>query len=177
MISENTFLKDLPAQPIQAILTVCDRVLEFDAPKNNKERIEHYDDYLNVISALANYAAAHRLNLDFPELTTNVLSNINRITEFFEALRNSIKSNIEQLSEGNRTPKEDTASLENFFIQDITRKDKQRAQHLLNRLRTLLVESEAFEERHRARCLSRLERLQQALHQEITSGSRLSDFF
>ena len=31
MITENTFMKDLPDQPIQAILTVCDRLLEFDA--------------------------------------------------------------------------------------------------------------------------------------------------
>ena len=176
MITENTFLQDLPDQPIQAILTVCDRILEFDASKNNKQRMEHYDAYLGLISALANYAQAHSLNLDFPELTPNVLSNINRITEFFEALRNSIKSNIEQLSEGNHLQK-GTSSLENFFIQDFTGKDKQQAQHLLNKLRTLLVESKAFEERHKARCLSRLERLQQALHQELTFGNRLSDFF
>ena len=125
------FLQDLPDEPVRAMLIISERVLDFDAEKTNQQRLDAYEDYLNVMAAVENYSHANNLCLDFPDMSTQALTNINRVVEFFETMKNRIERNLQSMNDG-KIPKEDGPAFESYFFKGVTRDDRNRTQNLLN---------------------------------------------
>jgi hypothetical protein len=179
---DNQFFSELPASPILAMQKICDEVIAFDKTKNNEQRMKSYESYLDALSHFYRWAEAHRLHrLEFPNMTPNKLANINRIVEFFYELKNNTEKCILDFS----AKKSDKNGghpykplIEDLFFSEFSASERRKIQSLINQIRTILTESNEFEERHQASMLKSLENLQVALHNGVTSWrQRFSDFF
>jgi hypothetical protein len=168
------FFRDLPGEPVKAVLVVCDRVIAFDAGRTGGERLQGYEMYLDVLSEIVRFSELHDLKLEFPGLTPNRLSNIHRIVEFFHSLRFSIEKNMP--TGRGKSGRVHAQPLESLYFDGLSVSDPVKAQRSLDGLRHLFKSSAEFDPGLKRKLLKRLESLQGELNRAHTPSTGLLDF-
>ncbi len=174
MEADSLFSK-LPREPVKAVHTVCRRVEDFDSTQTNRQRLEHYETYLEILDRFVRFAERFDLRLEYPGLTPNSLANINRITEFFHGLKISIEKNMFLSGkEGDKPAAEQP--VESLFFPGFSVDDHWKAQDRVNELRQLFKTSPDIDLVRRTKLLRRLEALQKELNRADLPRMKLSDF-
>ncbi|MBN1894358.1 hypothetical protein JW906_07670 [bacterium] len=174
MEAESLFSK-LPREPVKAVHALCSRVGDFDSGLTNRQRLEQYETYLDILSRFVRFAEHFDLKLAYPGLTPDSLVNINRITEFFHGLKGSIEKNMLRPGRESGKPASEQP-VESLFFPGFSIQDHLKAQNLVNDLRQLFKTSRDIDPAQRTKLLKRLEALQRALNRADLPGLSLSDF-
>jgi len=169
-MTRQEFMTDLPKNPIKAIALLTSRMVAFDEVKTNQQRINAYEAYLDLYYTFLGYLETLRLNLNVPMLTKDRIKNVNRMMEFFRDTQAAIQRMISN-EDGESS---ETKGLEAILLRELLVSDHDQIQFKINRLRSLVMQSNELEMGFKKRLLKKIEELQKELHRTETFGHKAS---
>lgn len=171
MIFNQELLESLPADPIDGVIRICDRVLNLTSDNREWEPSD-YDAFMEGFALLTSMEAAKLITLPFEvndfETPTTLESDCQALHAYFHKVRSEFRAKLTQ-SKYNQTKARYSAMLGAGFVYEFTQGDLDRVQELLNELRVQIRECPKFAEEHRRRLLLKLERLQAEVHKKMSS--------
>lgn len=173
MLITDEYIDSLPLDPINAVLKITSDFFEFDRQNASvKERLDEYDSYLELYTFLSVYLEENRiLDFEYPILEENRADNINELARFVMTVADGMQA---KQSEYRMSRLRDVfrAQLTNSFSYEFTEGDIKHIQEIINDLRERITAYSGFEAGHRARLLSRLEKLQSEIHKKVSDLDR-----
>lgn len=179
MIYDAKFINNLPDETIYALGKICNRFLAtYDIDPQSEVDQSHmtaaFDDYEEAVKALGfliAFADARNLHFEFPKLSGDRAENVSKILEMFHRIYKDYENQFPNFVLEKSKQKYEI-EFGRTFIYEFPEDDLKRIQELINELRTLISESKEIEENHKARLLSRLEKLQSELHKKVSDLDR-----
>lgn len=170
MFSEE-FLQDLEDDPVQATRTFCNEFSRFDEDLKTRFATSiqdiHFDAFLEAFGFAQVLAEALGLTLGVPALVPSRVDSVKLIRMYVSALRMDCDQQHAHLTvEAAR--RKLAGKFKGRFYYEFSKGDIERAQTLINDIRECLTKSSFFEDAHKQRLLSRLEKLQQELHKKVS---------
>lgn len=169
----DAFLDNLPEDPKQGVIDICDSYNESCENYHGKQLIEIAlkTQTIECHTLLCEYIEHHKAKLPSFEITP--LNEDDPKYNFFYVrdLTKSVKKRVQPLidkSFAEKKRQEYSARFSNEFAYTFSDGDIKRIQELLNQLREFISEYKGFEEQHRRRLLKRLEKLQSELHKKVS---------
>jgi hypothetical protein len=176
MIFGEDDLQLLRDEPVKGIMGVCSYAF---ARMQEGEFSQHEVSVLLEAYALIS-VTLEETNLEVParspSLNGNLESDGQQILAFLRIVEATFRETSVQLTLKSLRSRY-AAALGKSFVYEFTEGDLERVQVLLNELRKELSTSTLFDQAHRSRLLTRLERLQQELHKKISDLDRFWGLF
>lgn len=169
---DEQFIKNLPPEKWEALFALTQYFfLKHKALANTPWR-ETHDQYIEAYALFESFAKANSIAFQFKAPSRISEQNKNLAFEIAQSLDSMARKRIETrntlgLLEEARARY--GSVLGKGFAYVFSDGDLKRIQELINELRTLISDSEQFEEDHKSRLLKRLEKLQQELHKRMSS--------
>jgi len=191
MIDE-TFLDDLPDDPILAGKEICARFEQFESysqtqkgTRYNKDtdgplvnallhfipNIELHDEYVMALGAFEAFCDAHGFLFEFPDLEEDQAKNIRKIIFLFSEAKSRFNEDITYLTLA-RAKEAFSMRLGKNFFYEFSTGDINKIQTLINLLRDEISKAEFIEEKHKQRLLKRLEKTQSEIHKRVSDLDR-----
>ena len=166
------YLDNLPNDPLLALNEIVNRTVDHWGEFSPGAEVNDFDTFLEA-HAIARALAENVQGFDFaaPELTGSPNEMLSTIIEYMEAVKASISKHLVELKMSQFNAKY-AAKYGNIFAYEFSEGDLKRIQVLINELRDVIKESELFEEDHKRRLMSRLERLQSEMHKKMADLDR-----
>lgn len=172
-------LENLPSDRIDALAALCEEFDRFKTVARTGE--EFHEDYLEIHSILKSFIEFRKI--DFVGLSDvsshHAPTNIRGVLDCFNNLKGEIqKRKAIRHAEGHVASKSKhySALFSGISQYEFSDTDYKRIQTLINELRELIVNNEAFSEGHRSRLLKRLEAMQGELHKKTSDIDRFWGF-
>ncbi len=166
MLFSDDFIESIANDPINSVLeiiTITRKNLSHDRDKNYNVCIEGFS---LITSVLDNFKLSLPFHITEPTLVGDI-SDVAKIEVFFNTVKNEFnKKNT--LVKFNTTKSRFDALLAQSFSYEFSQGDLDRVQKLINELREEINTSSLFEQKHKARLLKRLEKLQAELHKKMS---------
>lgn len=167
------FIDNLPDDPHEAARALCREFLEYHSHLVYEEETgdDHYLSYIQAHAVFQALVENYELPVNIPPLGKDRRSNV-------EAAK-QLASSVSDLAESAyvattvRTAKlKFSTKIGRTFQYEFSEGDLDKSQKLLNEIRDLITKSSFFEETHKQRLLSRLERVQSELHKKVSDLDR-----
>ncbi|WP_426339945.1 hypothetical protein ACN9MZ_27345 [Pseudoduganella sp. S-14] len=174
MFFTEEFLDSIRSDPLASVIQICNDTLAAVAQLNRHEWDDEQLDILLEALALINAIEEQELlaiGLSKPntnEIQDRVCSNI---FQYLEQVRDAKEQDRAAVTLSAKQKRFATA-LGNGFAYEFSKPDISRVQQLISELRESIAKSELFDENHRSRLLSRLEKLQAELHKRVSDLDR-----
>jgi hypothetical protein len=173
MIFEEDFLVLISEKPVEGILEVCEKVRQ-SLSDDPREWLEA--DYDVFIEALGLISSMVEMDLIFspyaiPSISGNINEDCKNISEYLARLKEVYQAESSKLKLQSFKAHFKT-NIGNGFKYEFSQGDLDRIQALVNELREHVSKSGDFEEDHKNRLLSRLEKLQAELHKKMSDLDR-----
>jgi hypothetical protein len=169
---DDAFIDNLPDDPDQAALFMCERFREIDSNILELEEADYYYEYAEAFGAMEAFLDILALPLSVPSLGNIKVANIRIIRNFYNEVREQIDKKSISLKVSHVSEKFKKRFGGMFFYQ-LSDGDLKRIQILINELRDLTTNSEIFDANHKERILRKLENLQMELHKKMSSLDKL----
>ncbi|SHG16342.1 hypothetical protein SAMN05216361_1506 [Marisediminitalea aggregata] len=166
------YIDSLPKDPLLALSKVTDKTLDFwdDIPPNSE--LNNIDFFLEAY-AISNGLIEHlpEIRRYSPNLNEHQEKILDNLIVYFKNLKVDISKKLISIKTAHLTEKY-SALLGNSFSYEFSEGDLKRIQELINQLRDHVTSSDYFDENHKTRLLSRLEKLQSELHKKMPDLDR-----
>lgn len=166
MLFNDDFIESIANDPIKSILeiiSITQKNLSHDRDKNYNVFLEGFS---LITSVLDNFKLSLPFHITEPTLVGDI-SDVIKIEVFFNTVKKEFnKKNT--LVKFNTTKSRFDALLAQSFSYEFSQGDLDRVQKLINELREEINTSSLFEQKHKARLLKRLEKLQAELHKKMS---------
>lgn len=168
------FIEALPEDAYEAARLLCDQFYGVDSQidPGHETNDAHYFSYIKAHGILQGFVEAYNLPVEIPPLVEKNRQ-VNTNSTRMLALR------IKDLAEGEFVKSTAQAARLKFatkmgkaFHYEFSEGDLEKSQQLLNEIRDLISKSTLFEESHKRRLLSRLEKVQTELHKKMSDLDR-----
>lgn len=169
MIFNDEFFENLPSDKYEIGIKICRGIVEYDNMRIRVEdKYKSYSAYIDGLGALTAFIQSYDLPYEIPVLTTDKHDSIKSIMMFCNYVLADLEAKI---SDSNFIDSLDKyrGKFAISFNYKFTDGDLTKIQTLINELRTLIVESELFDPKHKERLLDKLERLQKELYKKMSS--------
>lgn len=166
---DDNFLESLPDDPVEGGILICKKIRSLHNQAGGS--IDFYSDYMEAYALLSTYLEINSLNYGLNNLGEDKAQNLNQFMNSVTSIHNSLEQRLHSASVNNFKEKF-KAKLKGGFCYEFSEGDLNRIQVLINELRDKINGFSDFEESHRQRLLSRLERLQSELHKKVSDVDR-----
>lgn len=169
---DDSFSNNLPDDPVLAGRAICEEFLSFHKSLPSGKAIENYDGYVKFLGLFSGFCAAKEIVYKFPNLTGNIMINIEKIYCFFRSIEKSLEEKTtEKTTKGilSQAKEKYTSRFSGGLVYAFSDGDLKQIQNRINELRKYLSESELFDEDHRRRLIIKLENFQAELHKKMSS--------
>lgn len=172
MFFSDEFLATVADDPLAATVLICKTAIaEVQQQMMDGSGWECPQEEV-LFEALGLLTAIHEggllgMGVGFPRIDGNVEENCSKIYQFLQTLQDEKKKDLASV-DLSRIKNRFATLLGTQFSYEFSAADISRIQSLITELREQLTTSELFEEKHRSRLLSRLEKLQAELHKRVS---------
>ena len=166
------YLDNLPNDPLLSLNEIVNKTIDHWSGFAPGSEIDDFDTFLEA-HAIARALAENVKNFDFaaPDLKGSPNEMLACIIEYMEGVKASISTHLVELKMSQFNARY-SAKYGNIFAYEFSEGDLARIQTLINELRDVISESELFENEHKQRLMSRLERLQSEMHKKMADLDR-----
>lgn len=166
MLFSDEFVESISNAPNESVLRII-KIVE-DSLSDNVQR--NYSFYLEGYCLITSVIETFNLQLPFNIIKPTLIGeigDISKIEYFFTVIKKEFnKKNI--LNNYDTKKNRFDTLLKQSFSYEFSQGDLNRVQELINELREEISKSQLFEEKHKARLLKRLEKLQSELHKKMS---------
>ena len=176
MYFEDEFIKSLPDEPREAVISVCQRYNQIAHSKRGADQNTRHQLVLEGHAFLEILLKSRGVPAVTVSITGKAEQDIDIVKKWVGDVLESMKTKL------SRSSYEDyvntySIKLGTMFHYEFSEGDLEKIQGLLNELRDLISETQELEEDHRHRLLKRLEKLQSELHKKVSDLDRFWGFF
>ena len=170
ILFNDQFIDELSPDRSIAIHQISERLFKF-LGTNGSPAQNNYEVMLEALAIIQEYMKAHSLEFNFPTLSDSRETDSQLILKFFQEL---YKVSDNQLKKTDYEKKREHFALKfnSIFNYEFSQGDLDRIQSLINEIRSILTDSEKFEEKYKSRLLKRLEKFQSELHKKVSDLDR-----
>jgi len=174
---EQNFIDWLSENPIEGIVSACDKVTEklTELDTGNEEWIEAEHELLWDASSFIQFALEENGLPNVEELppVTDIRSeNCQALVNYIKNIKLSLQGHAYELKIHTYKNRYTTA-FKSSFAYEFSQGDLERVQNLINELRGHIADSQSLDSKHRQRLLNKLEKLQSELHKKVGDMDRL----
>ncbi len=164
------FIESLPEDRTKAAHRMCELFREND-DLNQQHDINDYESYIKALGQFQAFCETAGFTIKIPILRTSRVDNVESIRNFFNNIFTELDKQVANVIL-NTAKEQYLLKFGKIFCYEFTDGDLEKIQKSLDELRGMVVASSLFEGDHKARILSRLERLQAELHKRMSSLDR-----
>ena len=169
MLFDEVFLAELSEKPVEGVLAICAKVRAAIVHNSNGWNEREYEVLLEALALVSSLVELNIVTSPYavPQLVGNLAEDCREISEYLDSLEEDYATKTSRLKIQN-FKKHFIVILGNGFKYEFSQGDLDRIQALVNELREHVSKSNDFEESHKSRLLSRLEKLQAELHKKMS---------
>ncbi len=171
-----SFIQSIPEERNSGAMWIIDSFFEFIESLNQDERVNEHDMYIEYYHLLEGFLSSKDYNIKHVDFGSSFLKNIDNVVEVFVE-ENDFFTNKITKEKVNNSKERYSRIFGNSFVYEFAQEDIDRIQILINELREIVSKSDFFEEKHQARLLRRLEKLQSELHKKVSDVDRFWGLF
>lgn len=165
------FIKSLPKEPNEGIVTICQ---EFRRRWSLKT-VDRFDLIIEGFALISTYSEAYNLGINVPQITRSSQKFMEIAQNFISQLITDFKPKA-HLNRFIKYKSEFATSLGTGFYYEFSEGDLELIQRLINELRKLISATKKLEEDHRHRLINKLEKVQSELHKKVSNLDRFWGF-
>jgi len=173
VLFDEEFLVQITEKPVEGVLDVCTRVKENLSNDPHEWLQTDHEVLLEALALIDSLVEANIVSTPFslPDITGDIGDDCKYIHQYLDSLEQFYKAESSKLKLQNLKAHFRT-NIGNGFRYEFSQGDLDRIQILVNELREQVFKSDDFEDDHKRRLLSRLEKLQAELHKKMSDLDR-----